>query len=267
MRAQRGSNVAHCARYKNNTIRIEQQSAGGWDCLLASRAGADNIAVMSFPRTASRFGLPALAALCVGSWPTAPAAHPHIFVDAGLTLVMVDGVVTAVEVTWLYDELYTLILLEDYGLDPDFDLALTEDEVVQTLGFDLNWSHGFEGGLVLRRGEGELSVGAPEPVSLELVGEGQLRTTHRRPVTDAGGSESIIAQVYDPEFYVAFEMTGEMVVEGADCTPELVRADLDAAYDGLEAAMNAIGGAVAAEDNFPAVGGLFADRVVFECVG
>lgn len=203
----------------------------------------------------------------VALWPTAPAAHPHIFVDAGLRLVVEGGRVTAVEVTWLYDELYTLILLEDYGLDPDFDMMLTEAEVTATLGFDLNWSHGFEGGLVMRRGGFALELGAPEPVSLALIGEGQLRTTHRRAVVDPGGAGVLLAQVYDPEFYVAFEMIGEMVVEGASCVPELRRADLDAAYEGLEAAMDAIGGAVAAEDNFPQVGGLFADSVVFECGG
>lgn len=76
-----------------------------------------------------------------------------------------------------------------------------------------------------------------------------------------------MAQVFDPEFYVAFEMTGEMTVEGAECTFELTRADLDAAYIALEAAMEAIGGAVAEEDNFPPVGALFTDSVVFECAG
>jgi hypothetical protein len=67
---------------------------------------------------------------------------------------MTAEAVTSVEVTWLYDELYTLILLQDYALDPDFDGALTEAEVAGTLGFDLNWNSGFEGGLVLTRGRG-----------------------------------------------------------------------------------------------------------------
>jgi hypothetical protein len=66
-------------------------------------------------------------------------------------------------VTWLYDELYTLILLQDYELDPDFDGALTEAEVAGTLGFDLNWNSGFEGGLVPvagRRGADARRAGA-----------------------------------------------------------------------------------------------------------
>lgn len=206
-------------------------------------------------------------ALAGALWPATSVAHPHVFIDAGLRLIMEDGRVTAVEVTWIYDGLYSLVLLEDYGLDEDFDLVLTEAEVNATLGFDLNWNGGFEGGLELRRGDNLLELGPPEPLSMELVGEGQMRTTHRRPVIDLGGDEVLVAQVFDSEFYIAFEMTGAMQVEGAECTPELIRADLDAAYEVLEAAMDEIGGAVAAEDNFPQVGAAFADRVVFACDG
>ncbi len=200
---------------------------------------------------------------------THPAdAHPHVFIDAGVRLVTDDdGAVTAVEVTWLYDELYTLILLQDYALDMDFDGALTEAEVAETLGFDLNWNSGFEGGLVLTR-EGEpLTLGAPEPVSLTLRTDGRMQTTHRRPVAGDPGTGVIEAQVYDEAFFIAFEATlPSALIGAAECVPELVRADLDAAYAALETELLAIGGVVAAEDNFPAVGALFADTLVFSCV-
>lgn len=266
--------------------------------MLAGRRQANNIRPMILSQMTPRTWIPSAvngivaAAVATGVLGfTAPAvqAHPHIFVDAGVTVILDAGRVTAVEVTWLYDELYTLILLEEYGLDPDFDLRLTEDEVARTLGFDLNWSFGFEGGLVMRRGEEVLSLGAPEPVSLSLLAPGQLRTVHRRAVTDATGATDgpvqtaaatsgatsgeasserpLEVQVFDPEFYIAFEMIGEMGARGMACTPELIRADLDAAYNVLEAALESIGGSVAAEDNFPAVGEVFADRVVFECAG
>ncbi|MCU4653573.1 DUF1007 family protein [Roseibacterium sp. SDUM158016] len=196
-------------------------------------------------------------------------AHPHVFIDAGVTLIVDDaGKVEAVEVTWRYDELYTLILLQDYGLDPDFDETLTEEEVAETLGFDLNWNSGFDGGLHLYRGATELALGRPEAVSLELRADGRMETVHRRPVTgDPGGEDQIEAQVYDEAFYVAFEATLPSGISGAgDCVPELVRADLDAAYERLQVELAAIGGAVAAEDNFPPVGAYFADRLVFQCV-
>lgn len=200
----------------------------------------------------------------------AAMAHPHIFVDAGLVLNRgPDGRIESVEVTWLYDELYTLILLQDYGLDPDFDLSLTEAEVAEYLGFDLNWGGGFEGGLRLFRGPDEMEIGAPEAVSMALRPDGRLETVHRRPVRgDAGGAAPMEARIYDPEFYVAFEaiLPSAVVADGAEtCAPDLVRADLDAAYAALEQEIAAIGGTVAAEDNFPAVGALFADRLVFAC--
>jgi hypothetical protein len=47
----------------------------------------------------------------------------------------------------------------------------------------------------------------------------------------------------------------------------LERADLDAAYAVVEAALQEIGGAVAAEDNFPPIGAHFADRAVIACPG
>lgn len=203
------------------------------------------------------------------TFPAAASAHPHIFVDAGLRLLRdANGAITAVEVTWRYDELYSLLLAEDYGLDPDYDLQLTEEEVAATLGFDLNWSAGFEGGLVLWQGGQMLEIGAPEPVSLSLLETGQFETTHRRPVRGAVPGGAVEAQVYDPEFYIAFEMILDIgVADAPECGAELIRADLDAAYAVLEAALEEIGGAVAAEDNFPAVGAYFADKVVITCPG
>ena len=199
--------------------------------------------------------------------PTAPGAHPHVFIDAGLRLIFEGNRVTAVEVTWLYDELYSLILLEDYGLDPDFDLELTQAERDETLGFDLNWNSGFEGALELVREGQVLEIGAPEPVSLDLVAPGQFLTTHRRPVSDPVGAGAVHARAFDRDFFVAMEMSGAMGVAGTSCETELVRADLDAAYDALQTAIDELGGAIAAEDNFPPMGEWFTDEVVVTCAG
>jgi len=207
-----------------------------------------------------------LSALCLSAFAGQAAAHPHIFVDAGLVVLRdADGAVTEVEVTWRYDELYSLILAEDLGLDPDYDLQLTEEEVAGVLGFDLNWSAGFTGGLTLQQAGEALDLGPPEPVSLRMLETGQIETTHRRPVSGAEPGP-ISAQIYDPSFYIAFEMI--LPVEVADapgCAVDLIRADLDVAYAALETALEEIGGAVAAEDNFPAVGAYFADRAEISC--
>ena len=208
-------------------------------------------------------------AACVVCMALPLGAHPHIFVDAGLRLILnAEGRLAAVDVTWRYDALYSMLLTEDYGLDPDHDLRLTPDEIAITLGFDLNWSGGFAGGLVITQGGAPLDIGPPVPVSLRLLETGQIETVHRRPVLGAPPMATLEAQIFDPDFYVAFEMILDLdLTDAPGCSADLIRADLDAAYGVLEAALDAIGGAVAAEDNFPPVGAYFADRVVITCPG
>ena len=196
------------------------------------------------------------------------AAHPHIFIDAGLRLVFDEaGALDAVEVTWLYDELYSLIILQDYELDRDFDGVLTQEERDEFLGFDLNWNGGFSGGLEIATSDGEmLALGTPEAVSFDLTQTGQIQTTHRRAVEGGAQTGGLVASAYDPEFYIAFEMTLPTEIEGREnCDASLLRADLDAAYAALDAAMAEIGGAVSEEDNFPEIGAVFADRVEIAC--
>lgn len=196
-------------------------------------------------------------------------AHPHIFVDAGLRLIHgPEARLAAVEVIWRYDELYSMLLLSDFGIDPGLDPSQAEAALSGMLGFDLNWGAGFEGGLVLRQAGAPLGLGPPEPVSLRVLPNGQIESIHLRPVTGAVPSLALEAQIYDPDFYVAFEMIlATDLGRAPGCQADLIRADLDAAYAELAKAIDAIGGAVAAEDNFPAVGALFADRVVVTCPG
>ncbi|NIY99552.1 DUF1007 family protein, partial [Salipiger sp. HF18] len=78
-------------------------------------------------------------------------AHPHVFVDTTLRVVLDDNQrVTGIELHWAYDEFFTLMLLEDMGLDPDGDGVLTEDELAILQGFELdNWPEDFEGDIYL----------------------------------------------------------------------------------------------------------------------
>lgn len=211
----------------------------------------------------------AVALSCLLATTQPLGAHPHIFVDAGLRLIHgPEAELAAVEVIWRYDELYSMLLLSDFSIDPALDPPQAEAALAAHLGFDLNWGGGFEGGLVLHQAGAPLGLGAPAPVSLRVLPNGQIESIHRRPVSGAAPGLPLEAQIYDPEFYVAFEMILATDLSRAPgCQADLIRADIDAAYAELAKAIDAIGGAVAAEDNFPAVGALFADRVVVTCPG
>ena len=75
--------------------------------------------------------LRAFLALTLGlvTAPIAGVAHPHVFVDTQLRVVVGnDGVFKGVEVTWTYDDFYSLLLLSDYGLDNDGDGKLNKND-------------------------------------------------------------------------------------------------------------------------------------------
>jgi len=203
-------------------------------------------------------------ALCL----TAPVAgaHPHVFIDTGLKLVFDDqGRLSAVDVTWAYDPLYSLLLLEDMQLDPDLDGVLEPDELEQLEGFDMNWVEGYEGDLYLQAG-GAVALTAPEPLETRVEKE-QIVTVHRRALVEPlAVSEPIVIQAYDPSYYTAYAVTLDVETEGREnCETSLQPANIAAASDLLEELLFTVPQAQL-DDEFPAVGEHFADTVTLTCV-
>ncbi len=205
-----------------------------------------------------RFGLAILAVLM----PHAVASHPHIFIETGLTVVVDDkGRLEAIEVEWVYDAFYSLLVLEEYRADQDGDGKLTKDEDARLRGFDMNWVEGYKGDLYVSRAGAELELAPPEHVSTELI-DGQIVTRHRRAVA-AQGADGLLVQAYDPTFYTLYELADRVEVAGP-CQTEIVPADLDRAYASLEDLLFATPQSEV-ERQFPEVGATFADEVWLRC--
>ncbi|WP_135501932.1 DUF1007 family protein [Roseovarius aestuariivivens] len=155
------------------------------------------------------FRLALLAVLCF----TAPLAraHPHVFVDVGLSFETNGaGDVTAVEVTWRYDALFSLLVLSDRGLDSDGDMNLEEDEREVLLGFDLvDWPEGFDGALFLTSADGPVDLNGPEAISV-TVDSGQIVTRHRRPLSRPFSPDGLIVRPFDPSYYAALSLSGRV---------------------------------------------------------
>lgn len=202
----------------------------------------------------------AATALCLCA-ATSLSAHPHVFVDLSLTLRTNDaGQVTEVEVTWAYDELYSLLILEDMGLDPDADGVLTEAELQAVKGFDLNWVEGFEGDLYAVGANGE-PLRLEAPVATQTVLEnGMLVSGHVRRFSEP--VSALTLRAYDPTFYTAYDLQGRVTApEG--CMVGIEAADLDKAYTLVEEALYK--NPPKSDDEYPEVGEAFADVVRVEC--
>ncbi len=196
-------------------------------------------------------------------------AHPHIFIDTGLHLLFdTDGRLAAVRVVWTYDELYSLFVLEDLGLDADYDGALTEAEKAKLNGFDMEWVPGYEGDTYGLLGGAKIALSGPMEHTADLV-DGRIVTTHVRALADRieVGETPVIFQVYDPTYYTAYTLSLPTRIEGrSDCSAQVFVPDMTEANQALLDALREIGADETLEDyDFPAVGANFAEEIRLLC--
>ncbi len=200
------------------------------------------------------------AAATLAVLPAGLAAHPHVFVDTELTVQVNEaGMITGTEMTWTYDEFFTLLILEDMGLDTDGDGVLTGDEKAELMGFDfVTWPEGFEGDLYLEAEGEKVQLGHPESTFIDVV-DGKIVSTHTRTVPEAAAEGAVFRQ-YDPTYYVAYTLA-EVEVAGG-CAAEVKPAEPDAGEKALAAALEE-----ASEDQFEMLelGIHYADTIRIAC--
>lgn len=195
-------------------------------------------------------------------------AHPHLFIDTGVEVLFdPDGTVGGVRITWTYDEMYSLLILEDRGLDRDYDGILTPDEVTALNGFDMAWDPGYPGDTYALLGDAPLGLGRPQDWTVAFR-DGKIVSTHVRrlegPAAVAG--VPLIVQSYDPSFYAAYRIVGVPVLTGReDCAAQVFEPDLAAADAFLQQALSELNATGDVESDFPAVGAAYADEVRVTC--
>ncbi|NCO85806.1 MAG: DUF1007 family protein [Rhodobacterales bacterium] len=208
--------------------------------------------------------------LCLSVLPSVASAHPHIFVEAQVALVFDgSGAMAGVRLTWTYDDFFSLLLTEDLGLDPDGDMVLRADEVAVLQGAVLDWPADFGGDLEVTQGGAPLALGAARDKVAVLV-EGRVRESHFRPLAaPVTATAPVNVQVFDPFYYVAYEVVAPITVEGrADCATQLRKADLNSAYALVDELLyGRPAGDVGPDEAFPEVGAAFADTVTVTCGG
>jgi len=195
-------------------------------------------------------------------------AHPHIFVDTGLAFHFdPEGRLTEVEVTWAYDEFYSLLVTEDMELDADFDGKLTEAEQAALTGFDMQWIEGFNGDLEIMQGTKPLHLSGPRNYTARLT-HGRVVTTHFRSIEGASAEGAAFeVKPYDRTYYTAYDVTLPVTIEGTEnCRSRVKMPDLN---KGLMAVRDELATLDAETDpdeaGLPNIGADLASTVIVTC--
>ena len=212
-----------------------------------------------------RLILSLLAALIA---PAAALANPHIFVRAQVTVAFDDTGDVAVRLDWSYDDLFSLLVTSDLGLDMDGDLVLTKEEQELLDARITAWPEEYTGDLEVSHGGTLLALGDKRDHTMTYK-DGLFHEAHVRPVTGVDPGAPLEIRVFDPSFYTAYDLERPVIVTGRDdCTVAVVAADLDAAYALAESLTGGVDpAAVGPDDYFPAIGDAFADTIVVTCAG
>jgi ABC-type uncharacterized transport system substrate-binding protein len=200
--------------------------------------------------------------------PMAAVAHPHVFIDTTIEVIFdAQGRAEALRIGWTYDEFFSLLIIEDRGLDPDYDNVLTAEAVAQLAGFDMQWEAGFAGDTYGLANGAALALSSPQDVSASYAA-GKITSTHLRrfdvPVNMA--DVPLIVQVYDPGFYTAYAIVGPVQLTGrSDCTAQVFQPNRDAADEALLAALAAIPADADIEQAYPDIGAAYAEEARITC--
>ena len=214
----------------------------------------------------------ALASAVLALAPAAATAHPHVFIDTGVEVIFDEsGRAVAVQIVWVHDEFYTMLSLDDYGMDPDFTGTVTDAEREELAAIYSNWDDGYNGDLRPLLDGRELALGGPTRVVAD-VQDARLVIAHRRtfdtPVELSG--QDLVLRVYDPTYFIAYTIASDPVLQGRDdCTAEVWGPDWEAADERLQAALDELladgRDPMQIEADFPAVGADFAEEVRVRC--
>ena len=154
-----------------------------------------------------------LCALCAA--PQAASAHPHVFIDGGVDFVMdTSGDLTALRITWIYDPLASLFLLEDVGIAGLDDGDLTPALRAELASIQTEWIEGYDGDSYLWHDGGRVALSGPVDATARIEDGRVVYSFLRDLATPLRPGADTIVKVYDPTYYTAYAVTLAPRIEG-----------------------------------------------------
>jgi ABC-type uncharacterized transport system substrate-binding protein len=148
----------------------------------------------------------------------AAMAHPHVTVDYKVTVVILEGKVTAVKHFWTFDALYSAYVLAGQGDKKDGKPTEAEFKKLATANVENLDEFGYFSSASLNKVKLAFDKPRDENMGLE---NNALTLSFTLPLRSPPviGKEEFKLDVYDPTFFVSFQPgSGEFIkVEGQGC--------------------------------------------------
>lgn len=177
--------------------------------------------------------LPAAACVALLGLAGPACAHPHVFAEARLDVVLGPDrqSVQALRHLWRFDELFSSTVLMQFDKNSDLKLDDAElKDVADTIFSSLAEYDYFQ--LVTVDGK-DVKMKAPSKIMTNFDGDQLIVLFESEPATPIGLHGTIDFGVYDPTFYTAIDFTDDanMAVDGlpASCSRKVIRPDPDTA--------------------------------------
>lgn len=196
-------------------------------------------------------------------------AHPHEFVDTSLTFRFDGkGSLGAISVVWLYDDLTSLLILEDLGMDADGDGKLTDAETAKLTELAGSWPEGFDGNLYLTANGSAVPLSGPLEAKAGLR-DGRLWMSFIRALTEHldPGDGAVALQAYDPSYYTFYDLKGAPGLVGREgCAISTEAPDIARAQQLYDSALAELTDEeIMEQGKFPEIGGAFAAILRLTC--
>ena len=145
------------------------------------------------------------AAVFVAVLNGAAAAHPHVWVSAREQLVFdAKGEIEAIRHAWTFDEMYSAYVTEGQGKDGEL---MTKEELAPLAKSNVESLAEFDFFTYAKAASAKIEFGTPIDYSLEQREDKLVVLRFTLPLkTPASASKAFSFQVYDPTYFVAFEM-------------------------------------------------------------
>jgi ABC-type uncharacterized transport system substrate-binding protein len=150
--------------------------------------------------------VPALAAATLALSSPGAGAHPHVWVSVKATVLYADGSITGLQEAWTFDEFYTAQAIE--GLDKNGDGKYDREELKELAQVNIDGLKEFDYFTFAKAGGGDRKFKPPQDYWLEYTDKGILTLHFTLPLQQpvAAGSGEFTFSVYDPSFFIAFDL-------------------------------------------------------------